>query len=131
MKARSMLTCTLLVAAASVAIASIRTWPPASPDSKLAFRTEDGHLMASLPLRVNNSPALIDTSFVVDEEQKSVSLAFVVVQNRDLYRRSIRQVTPTWDLGTISQKDYSFQIKGSVVALETEQLKTLLPKADG
>ena len=131
MTSRHVLTTVLVVTIAAVAIASVTTWPPASPDSKLTFQTKGGSLTASLPLRVNNSPALIDTSFTVDEEKKSVTLAFVVIQNRDLYRRSIRQVAPNWNLGKISQKDYSFQTKGTVVALKTTQLKTLLPKDDG
>jgi hypothetical protein len=128
MKTKPILIALFLAPVASSALASVDFWPWTHPTPTLAFRTEGGQLTASLPLHINNSAAVIDTSIVLDHKEKTVTLGFVVIQNPDLYRRSTRQIDVEWQLGGIRQEDYAFKIEGSTVALRTERLKTLLPQ---
>ena len=128
MKARYGSTALILLTLATVAFAGVGIWPWMSPAPELQFRANGEELTAVLPLVINNSPAIVETSFKVDQEKKEVSLGFVVIQNADLYRRSARQVSVEWHLGKIKREDYTFQIKGSEVSLTTEKLQTLLPK---
>ena len=127
MKTRTICVAVLLTVLASAAFASVNTWPWMSPTPKLQFRTKGEELTAFLPLTVNNSPAIVETSVAIDKTKKVVSLGFVVIQNHDLYNRSMRRIALEWQLGKIKQEDYTFHIKGSTVVLKTERLRALLP----
>ena len=128
MNTRGIWATVLLLSLASAAIAGVGFWPWVKPAPELKFRTKGEELTAYLPLHINNSPAVIETSTLVNREKKTVVLSFVIIQNPDLYRRSIRPVEVQWQLGKIKREDYTFEIQGTSLGLSTAKLKTLLPK---
>jgi hypothetical protein len=108
--------------------AGVRPWPWVSEPGELDLVHKDETLVATLLPSINNSPAIVETDSRVDEENKVVTLSFSIVQNRDLYVRSLRPCTVRWEVDGVRGDEYEVVLEGAHVDLTTEQLRTLLDR---
>jgi hypothetical protein len=118
----------VLLLSVSGAYASVRTWPWTSPPPELILAQEGGKVVATLAVRLNNSPAIVEIDSAVEHDSRTVTLSFSIIQNRDLFVRSLRWETLRWEIPGITKEQCRFQLKGCYLDLSTVQLNGLTGK---
>ena len=108
--------------------AGVRTWPWSSPPAEPNIEQEGNKVVATLVVRLNNSPAIVETDSEIDHDSYTVILSFSIIQNRDLFVRSMRWETLRWEISGITKEQYQFQVKGCSLDLSTVQLNGLTGK---
>jgi hypothetical protein len=112
----------------SSAYAGVRTWPWTSPPAEPNIEQEGDKVVATLVVRLNNSPAIVEIDSGIDHNSHTVILSFSIIQNRALFVRSMRWETLRWEIPGITKEQYQFQIKGCSLDLSTVQLNSLTGK---
>jgi hypothetical protein len=118
----------VLLLSVSSAYAGVRTWPWASPSRELSLAQEVDKVVATLVVSLNNSPAIVEIDSAVEHDTHTVTLSFSIIQNRDLFVRSMRWETLRWEIPGITKEQYRFQLKGCYLDLSTVQLNGLTGK---
>ncbi len=84
-----------------------------------------GKTVASLDVTINNSAAIIKTSYRIDDTRKVVSLYYSVIQNFDLYKRSMKSVSVQWDIEKLDLKQYHFDVFPTHTRITESDLRTI------
>jgi hypothetical protein len=90
---------------------------------KLKFKQNGKDLIASLTVKVNNSPHVLWTHALV--QGKEVLLRYYVIQNRDLFARSQKTIEVQWRLTNRKKDDHTFRVEVKFEP-DTAELATLL-----
>lgn len=106
--------------------AGIKSWSSKSILNRAIFTQNKNFLNITLPININNSPATTQTSSNIDKENKIITLSFCIIQNRDLYHRSLRTININWDLPNINKNQYKFKFNGINIDLNSKEIKNIL-----
>lgn len=91
---------------------------------ELSFTTDGADLVVRMPFKINNSAHVLWTSVI--RQPKDIHLCFQVIQNRDLFVRSQKEIQVEWRIDDCDEKLYSFHVSRSF-SPTTKQLRELLP----
>jgi len=94
-------------------------------NSDLSFSTSGSELIVKMPFSINNSPYILwaGTAFHPNE----ICLNFEVIQNRDLFVRSQKEIEIEWRIPDCDEQRFSFHVRRCFLPT-TEELTELIPK---
>lgn len=96
---------------------------------EVAFTQDGPDLIVTAAVTVNNSPHTAWTTSFVKSGAGQVSLRYVIVQNRDLFVRSQKQVELRWRLANSRKEDAKdYRLDGTVMDPASDELRQLLPQ---